>query len=69
MNSHIIKEKNSKFLPQNFNDFENLIAPIIYSPVINNATVIQFKNKRYKIIQKAKCLWLNAALSAYEIKI
>ncbi|CAF2152106.1 unnamed protein product, partial [Rotaria magnacalcarata] len=58
-----------KFLPQHFDDLEHFIAPNIYSPVISNTIAIQFKNKRYKIIQEAKRSWLNVILHAYEIKI
>ncbi|CAF5184021.1 unnamed protein product, partial [Rotaria magnacalcarata] len=58
-----------KFLPEHFDDLEHFIAPNIYSPVISNTIAIQFKNKRYKIIQEAKRSWLNIILHAYEIKI
>jgi hypothetical protein len=58
-----------KFLPQNFEHLENFIAPITYLPLHNNKKIIDVQNKRYKIIQEGKRLWLNYVLNTYEIQI
>ncbi|CAM4879883.1 unnamed protein product [Rotaria socialis] len=52
-----------KFLPQNFNHLEDFISSIGYLPSNNNAKTIEIKNKRFKIIQEAKRLWLNYFLN------
>ena len=57
-----------KFLPQNFDDFENFITSITYLPLNNDQKIIEVKNKRYKIIQEAKRIWLNYFFHAYEFK-
>lgn len=56
------------FLPKNFDYLEDFITPINYLPLNNNPKAIDIKNKRYKIIQEAKRLWLNYFLNIYEIK-
>ncbi len=58
-----------KFLPQNFDDLENFIAPINYFPLDNTQSSIQIKNNRYKIIQEAKRTWLNISFNVYDYKI
>ena len=58
-----------KFLPQNFDHLENFISPLTYLPLNNNQKGIEIKNKRYKIIQEGKRIWLNYILNTYEIKI
>ena len=58
-----------KFLPQNFDHLENFISPLTYLPLNNNQKCIEIKNKRYKIIQEGKRVWLNYFFNTYEIKI
>jgi hypothetical protein len=58
-----------KFLPKNFDDFENFLVPITYLPLSNDRKTIEVKNKRYKIIQEGKRLWLNFTFHVYEIRI
>jgi hypothetical protein len=58
-----------KFLPQNFDHLENFLSPLTYLPLNNNQKCIAIKNKRYKIIQEGKRVWLNYFLNTYEIKI
>jgi len=59
-----------KFLPQNFDHLENLIAPINYLPLKSNTqNSIQIKNKRYKLIQEAKRTWLNISFYVYQYQI
>ena len=58
-----------KFLPKNFDELEKFIAPINYVPVNNDRKVIELRNKRYKIIQETKRIWLNVNFHAYEIKL
>ncbi|CAF3776931.1 unnamed protein product, partial [Rotaria socialis] len=60
---------NCKFLPQTFDYLENFISSVDYLPLDNNQKAIEIKNKRYKIIQEAKRLWLNYFLNIHEIKI
>ena len=57
-----------EFLPENFDDIEYFIAPDLYSPIVKDQTGLEFKQKRYKIIQEAKRTWLNIFLDAYEIQ-
>lgn len=59
----------SKFLPQNYDQLENFVAPVTYLPLNNDQKGIQVKNQRYKMIQEAKRLWLNTSLNVYEIKL
>jgi len=58
-----------KFLPQNFEYFENFIAPITYVPINDNQKIIDMKNKRYKTIQETKRIWLNYFFNTYEFQI
>ena len=58
-----------KFLPENLDQLEHFIAPITYSPLNNDRKTIEIQNKRYKIIQEGKRIWLNYFSSIYEIKI
>ena len=58
-----------KFLPQNLDHLEQFIAPITYLPLNNKRKTIEVKNKRYKIIQEGKRIWLNYFLSIYEITV
>jgi hypothetical protein len=58
-----------KFLPPNFDHLESLIAPNIGPSTLDNQSTIQLANKRYKIIQEAKRLWLDVFLNVYEIQI
>lgn len=58
-----------KFLPKNFDDFENFVAPFTYFPLNNDRKAVDVKNKRYKIIQEGKRIWLNLTSDVYEIKI
>jgi hypothetical protein len=58
-----------KFLPQNFDHLENFISPLTYLPLNNNQKCIEIKNKRYKIIQEGKRVWLNYFFNTSEIKI
>ena len=48
---------------------EKFIAPITYVPLNNDRKTIEVKNKRYKIIQEGKRIWLNFTFHAYEIRI
>jgi hypothetical protein len=48
---------------------ETFIAPITYVPLNNDRKAIEMKNKRYKVIQEAKRIWLNFTLHVYEIRI
>jgi len=58
-----------KFLPKNSDDSENFITPITYVPLNNDRKAIEVKNKRHKIIQEGKRIWLNFTFRAYEITI
>jgi hypothetical protein len=58
-----------KFLPKNFDDLENFIVPITYAPLNNDRKAIEVNNKRYKIIQEGKRIWLNFIFHVYEITI
>jgi hypothetical protein len=62
-----------KFLPTNFDQLQNFIAPppITYSPlnIVRQKDSVQFKNKRHKMVQEAKRTWLNVTLSVYEMNI
>ena len=58
-----------EFLPLNFNQMENFIAPLSYSPLIEKHKIIEFKNKHYKIIQEQKRHWLNIFFNAYETRL
>jgi hypothetical protein len=58
-----------RFLSKTFEDLENFITSITYVPLNNNQKSIEIRNKRYKIIQEGKRIWLNYILNAYEIKI
>lgn len=58
-----------KFLPKKFDNLENFIEPMTYSPVIQNTIAVEFANKRFKIIQEAKRSWLKISFHAYELKI
>ena len=49
----------SKFLPQNFDDFERYIAPSFYSPPIEDKHSLEYQLKRFKILQGAKRSWLD----------
>jgi len=53
-----------RFLPDNFDQSENFIAPDLYLPLIKT---IEFKQKRDKILQEAKRTWLNSYINIYEI--
>ena len=56
-------------LPQDFDKMEDLIAPGIYRPPINDTIAIAFNKKRSKILQEAKRTILNMYVHAYAIKI
>ncbi|CAF1527436.1 unnamed protein product [Adineta steineri] len=58
-----------KFLPLNFNQLENVIAPISSLSLNNGQKTIQFNNKQNKIIQEGKRRWLDVYLNSYEIKL
>ena len=58
-----------KFLPKNFDQLEEFIAPMIYSPLNNDQKMIEVRNKRYKTIQEAKRIWLNVFLNSYEVQL
>ena len=58
-----------KFLPKNFDDLEKFIAPVDYLPLNNDRKAIEVKNKRYKIIQEGKRIWLNSTCHVHEIRI
>ena len=58
-----------KFLPKNFDQLEEFIAPMIYSPLNNDQKMIEVRNKRYKTIQEAKRIWLNLFLNSYEVQL
>ena len=58
-----------KFLPKNFDQLEEFIAPIIYSPLNNDLKMIEVRNKRYKTIQEAKRIWLNLFLNSHEVQL
>ncbi|CAM4833933.1 unnamed protein product [Rotaria magnacalcarata] len=58
-----------KFLPKNFDQLEEFIAPMIYSPLNNDEKIIEVRNKRYKTIQEAKRIWLNLFLNSYEVQL
>lgn len=57
------------YLPQNFNKFESFIAFDSYLPLVKDSIAVEFKQKRYKIIQEAKRNWLNLYVDGYENKI
>ncbi|CAF4885313.1 unnamed protein product, partial [Rotaria socialis] len=54
-----------KFLPKNFDQLEEFITPMIYSPLNNDQKTIEVRNKRYKTIQEAKRICLNVFLNSY----
>jgi len=56
------------FLSQEFNDIEHSIAPDIYWPIANDRSAIEYKKKRYEIIQEVKRRLLNIYVDAYEIQ-
>lgn len=58
-----------KFLPKHFDQFEDFVAPITYVPLNNDRMAIELKNKRYKIIQEGKRMWLNLTFHLYETLI
>jgi hypothetical protein len=58
-----------EWLPQNFDQLEHLIAVDLYFPTIKDNIAVEFKQKRYKIIQETKRTWLNMYMDAYEMKI
>jgi len=58
-----------RFLPSNFDDLENFLASDIYLPVIEDQTLIQFKNKRLNIIKETKRQYLKILFHALEIGI
>ncbi|CAF4330408.1 unnamed protein product, partial [Rotaria magnacalcarata] len=58
-----------KFLSKNFDQLEEFIAPMIYSPLNNDQKMIEVRNKRYKTIQEAKRIWLNVFLKSYEVQL
>ncbi|CAF4475628.1 unnamed protein product, partial [Rotaria magnacalcarata] len=58
-----------KFLPKNFDQLEQFIAPMIYSALNNDQKMIEVRNKRYKTIQEAKRIWLNVFLKSYEVQL
>ncbi|CAF1563796.1 unnamed protein product, partial [Rotaria magnacalcarata] len=58
-----------KFLPKNFDQLEEFIAPMIYSPLNNDQKMIEVRNKRYKTIQEAKRICLNVFLNSYEVQL
>ena len=49
----------SKFLPQNFDNFESYIAPNFYSPPLEDQHSLEYQLKRFKILQDAKRIWLD----------
>lgn len=57
------------FLPRNFDKLECFIAFDHYFPLIKDNIAVEFKQKRYKIIQEAKRTCLNIHVKAYESKI
>jgi len=58
-----------KFLPKTFDHLENfIVSDDLYSPVVKDHLVIEFKQNQYKIIQEAKRTWLNIFVHAYEIQ-
>ncbi|CAF1440935.1 unnamed protein product [Adineta steineri] len=58
-----------KFLPQNFDQLQNFMSPIIYVPLHNKQKVVELKYKHYKIIQEGKRIWLDIFFSIYEINL
>ena len=58
-----------EYLPQNFDQLENFLSSDLYIPIIKDHLAVEFKQKRYKIIQEAKRTWLNLYIQAYQIKI
>jgi hypothetical protein len=57
-----------EFLPENFDELEYFIAPDLYIPFVKDDISVEFKQKRYKMIQEAKRLWLNMyIIDAYEL--
>ena len=58
-----------EYLPQNFDQLENFLSSDLYFPIIKDHLAVEFKQKRYKIIQEAKRTWLNLYIQAYQIKI
>ena len=55
-------------LPQDFDKMEDLIAPDIYRPPVNDTIAIAFNKKRSEILQEAKRTILNMYVHAYAMK-
>lgn len=58
-----------KFLPTNFDNLEDFLTPIHYTPLNNQRRSIELRNKSYKIIQETKRRWLDIHLNAYHVQI
>ncbi|CAF4782486.1 unnamed protein product, partial [Rotaria sp. Silwood2] len=58
-----------QYLPRNFDKLERFIASDHDLPLIKDTIAVEFKQKRYKIIQDAKRTWLNMYIEAYVSKI
>ena len=58
-----------KFLPEDFDHLEKFISPFSYIPLNSDKKGIEVKNKRHKIVQEAKRVWLNSFFYTYEIQL
>lgn len=58
-----------RILPHSFDQLQNFIAPLDYSPLMKERKAVQLQNEYYKTIQEAKRQWLHICLTAYEIKL
>lgn len=58
-----------KFLPIEFYQLQQFLAPFSYVPMQKGATETEFKNRHYKSIQERKRVWLDIALHIHEIRL
>ena len=58
-----------KFLPIEFHQLQQFLAPFSYVPVQKGPTAIEFKNRHYKSIQEIKRVWLGMSLHIHEIRL
>lgn len=53
-------------LPKHYYQLEPFVMPDLYTPMVKNASAIELKQKRSKLIQAIKRRWLQMELDTYE---